>query len=341
MPKLTDLFIEKLPLSPARTTHWDTLLPAFGVRVGARTKTFVVIDSSGSRRKLGHYPAIRLAEARAKAREHMSAPHRPPVLNVQDAATAYLDAIEVRPNTHRSYKLFLTKLQAKYANCNLADLAPRQCAEIIESPHMHLALKIFFNWCKGQALITTSPMDNLKAIGKFKQRSRTLTDDELKRVWIASEQLGTFACIVRLCILTAQRRGEIAQIKSEWLRNDILVIPANVAKNGREHQLPITSEAGTLVKSLIENKTGTYSAWSKPKVKLDNLSNVSEWTIHDLRRTSATNLAKLGTDPFLIERILNHSMPKLQQIYNRHDFTEAMRVPLQKHEDWLLQMVNS
>lgn len=337
MPKLTELFIERLPLSKTRVTHWDTLLPAFGVRIGVRTKTFLVIDSSGSRRKLGHYPALKLADARTKAREHMRAPSPQADFTTAEATAAYLAAIDVRPNTHRFYKLYLDKLDAKYSRSDLASLTPRQIAELIDSPHMHLALKVFFNWCKGQALLTVSPMENLKPIGKFKTRSRILTDEELKKVWIASEQLGNFGCIVRLCLLTGQRRGELSIAKQMPYTPTSLTFSANVTKNKREHSIPLTVASY----KLLETLTGPCVSWSKPKKKLDQLSGIRGWCLHDLRRTTATNLARLGTDPFLIERILNHSMPKLQQIYNRHDWTEAMREPLQKHEDWLLALVKS
>jgi integrase len=320
--------------------HWDDKLPGFGVRVGKRTKTFICVRK-GVRTSIGHFPHISLLEARKEALHHLHDPKpKQSSFILSEMIASYLSAIQVRPNTHRQYKLFLGKLERHYGAKPLDAITPRMCAEVIESPHMHLAVKIFFNWCKGQALLTVSPMENVKAIGKFQERSRVLTDEELKKVWIASEQLGRYGCIVRLCILTAQRRGEISQIKSEWLKENCLIIPAHVAKNGKEHTIPITHTSQTFSASLAQQSpTSAFNGWAFAKKNLDKLSGVNDWTIHDLRRTTATNLSKLGTDPFIVERILNHSMPKVQKIYNRHDFTEAMRAPLEKHEKWLLELV--
>lgn len=335
MVQFTDIGVKNLS---APGYHWDDRLPGFGLRIGKRTKTFICVRA-GVRTTIGRYPYISLSDARKEALQHLHDPKpKSPDFSVSEAATAYLAAIDVRPNTHRFYKLYLDKLGAKYSKTDLATLTPRQCAELIDSPHMHLALKVFFNWCKGQALITVSPMENLKPIGKFKTRSRVLTDDELKRVWIASEQLGAFGCIVRLCLLTAQRRGELSQIQPEWITKSTVEFPSTVTKNHRAHILPLSLTSIEVLNSLANT---SVRAWSKPKKKLDQLSGVSGWVLHDCRRTTATNLARLGTDPFLIERILNHTMPKLQGIYNRHDFTEAMREPLRKHEDWLLALVKS
>src|SRR5262245_45129469 len=70
MPKLTDVLVAKIPFSQTTTTIYDSLLPAFGVRTGARTKTFIIVHR-GSRRRIGHYPNMKLAEARERARKLM------------------------------------------------------------------------------------------------------------------------------------------------------------------------------------------------------------------------------------------------------------------------------
>ena len=70
MPKLTDVFIDKLKPRTKRFEVYDSLLPAFGIRCGARLKSFIVVDSSGSRRTLGHYPTMTLAQARDLETQH-------------------------------------------------------------------------------------------------------------------------------------------------------------------------------------------------------------------------------------------------------------------------------
>src|SRR5262249_52821791 len=65
--RLTDISISKLAFSKSRVTYWDEGLPAFGVRVGARRKTFIVIVKPGLRIKLGNYPLTTLKKAREEA----------------------------------------------------------------------------------------------------------------------------------------------------------------------------------------------------------------------------------------------------------------------------------
>jgi hypothetical protein len=62
--RLTDMSISKLPPSKPEVTYWDEGLPAFGVRVGLRRKTFIVVVNHGHRVRLGHYPLTSLKDAR-------------------------------------------------------------------------------------------------------------------------------------------------------------------------------------------------------------------------------------------------------------------------------------
>jgi hypothetical protein len=93
--KLTDLAINSL--APGKT-HWDLLLPAFGVRVGKHRKTFIIVTSKGNRIKLGTYPALTLQQARDQARKIISKAQtplnspasEPPTLTFAEALDQYL-----------------------------------------------------------------------------------------------------------------------------------------------------------------------------------------------------------------------------------------------------------
>ena len=155
----------------------------------------------------------------------------------------------------------------------------------------------------------------------------------------------TFGVIIRLCVLTGQRRGEVAQIKNEWLQNNTLVIPAIVAKNGRQHTVPLSSHCILLITQLTEELQKSWNYWNKPKIKLDTISVVTNWTIHDLRRTFATNCAQLGIQPVVIEKILNHASPQslggaVGAIYNRHSYDKEMREALELHERFVIDLIS-
>ena len=89
---------------------------------------------------------------------------------------------------------------------------------------------------------------------------------------------------------------------------------------------------------------GPFHKWSTLKGRLDRATGKRGWTIHDLRRTFATNCARLGVQPHVIERILNHTtgtISGIAAVYNRHHFQYEMRQALHLHEQWLLLLVSS
>ena len=164
-----------------------------------------------------------------------------------------------------------------------------------------------------------------------------------------AEQIGyPFGTIVKLLILTGQRRGEVAGL--EWPEVDyaaaVWTIPAARSKNGRAHALPLAPVALATIKSLPRlsdsfafpargNEEATFSGWSKAKAQLDELAGVTDWTLHDLRRTTATRLAGLGIPPHIVERILNHaggSFAGVAGVYNRFEYGEEMREALKLWE---------
>jgi integrase len=153
---------------------------------------------------------------------------------------------------------------------------------------------------------------------------------------------GSYCAIVKLLILTGQRRGEIAALQSSWIneKEKTLSIPASVAKNGRQHVIPLTALSVALLVSpkttpspangFMFSATDTssmFSAWSKNKIALDEATGVKNWTLHDIRRTVASNMGALGVRLEVIERILNHvsgSFGGVAGTYQRYEFLPEM-----------------
>src|SRR4051794_29332605 len=97
--KLTDLTIQNFKYQHPQVTFWDALLPAFGVRVGSRSKTFIVMHGPARKREtIGRYPDIKLAEARDLARKFMTAPEQleHPSITLAAAVNEYLRSIRTR-----------------------------------------------------------------------------------------------------------------------------------------------------------------------------------------------------------------------------------------------------
>ena len=180
--------------------------------------------------------------------------------------------------------------------------------------------------------------------GSETARDRVLTDDELAAVWqAATEQGGHFASVVKLLILTGQRRNEVAGM--EWkeldLRAKIWKLPRGRVKNDSGHEVPLSAPALAVIDSvprvsgrqLLFTTTGStpISGFSKVKQQIDEASGVEDWTLHDLRRTAASGMARLGVSLPVIEKILNHSSGSFRGVvgvYQRHSFADEKRAAL-------------
>lgn len=199
-----------------------------------------------------------------------------------------------------------------------------------------------------------------------RKRSRILTDEEIRLLWSACDQIGSpFGPIVKLLLLTGQRRDEVGGITRSEVSADgrVWTLPAIRAKNKIEHQIPLAPAAAELLKvqrpavegeaGLIFTTTGTtpVSGFSRAKAAIDEKmlaglvdeitkrgedtsgAIVPSWRLHDLRRTAATGMARLGINLPVIEKVLNHasgSFAGIVGVYQHHDFAREKRVALER-----------
>ena len=209
-----------------------------------------------------------------------------------------------------------------------------------------------FNFASRKALVPetfANPCANVDQPTKETSRDRVLSDDEIRGLW---EDLGNraepTASIYRLVLLTGQRPGEVKAM--QWRDMDgenIWTIPATETKNKREHKVPLSSHALVIIEKLrpITGETdfvfaspdGGHIRWlQKMSQRIQKNTEFHFWP-HDLRRTCATNLSKLGIDDVTIARILNHSWPQrhMTSVYNRWDRLPEMKRALER---WGTQM---
>lgn len=197
----------------------------------------------------------------------------------------------------------------------------------------------------------------MKAPGKPSSRDRVLSDDEFTLIWTKAGIIGhPFGTIVQILMLTAQRRGEVAAM--QW--NDIdtgkavWTIPADRTKNGKPHAVPLSPSALALLASIPRmtspfvfpargKPNQPYSGYSKGKRELDAAADLHDWTLHDIRRTAATGMARLGIAPHVVERVLNHvsgTFSGVAGIYNRFRYEDEMRAALIAWEKALCTIVD-
>jgi integrase len=217
------------------------------------------------------------------------------------------------------------------------------------------ALRKLLSWCVEQDRLDVSPCSGLKAPCKIISRDRVLRDEEVLAIWLAADKMGwPFGPLVQLLILTAQRRNEVSGIR--WhhldLEQKLWTQPAQANKSRRAHFVPLSRIALETIRSLpcvhdelvfpARGKDNALSGYSKWKRKLDRLSGVSDWTLHDLRRTAATGMAALGVPPHIVELVLNHrsgALGGIAGIYNRFQYLEERRDALElwsQHLDGLI-----
>jgi integrase len=219
-------------------------------------------------------------------------------------------------------------------------------------------LRRLFNWAIGthQFGIQASPVERLSPkdlIGKREARERTLSDDELRAVWTATTATGyPYGHVFRLLILTGQREREVADM--HWSEVDIekalWTIPAKRMKGGRAHEVPLAPDALALLRELPRFTRGEFlftttggvkpvNGFSKAKARMDQLSGVSAWVIHDLRRTMRTHLSALPVQDLVRELVIAHAKPGLHKVYDQHAYQDEKRRCLELWEKRLLSIV--
>jgi integrase len=217
------------------------------------------------------------------------------------------------------------------------------------------ALSAFYGWAIGEGLSDANPVVGVNKAIDETSRDRVLSADELRLAWQQSA-LGEYGAIVRLLILTLQRREEVGgMLWSELdLSRSLWSITADRTKNGLPHDVPLSSEAIAILKRQKKREDrdlvfgageGPFQGWSNAKSSLDERmsealiketsdkkARIKPWRLHDLRRTGATALGdKLGVLPHVVEAILNHisgHKAGVAGIYNRSIYATEKRAAL-------------
>ena len=245
----------------------------------------------------------------------------------------------------------------RWGNRRISEITDRDIIEVLDrisgyapilANRLHAVLSALFAWARKKRLVTANPCAELDRPAEERSRDRVFDDNELRKVWLAAGELGhPHAGIVRLLILTGQRRNEIADLR--WSEVDLeeraFHLPASRTKNGRPHDVPLSASALAIVAGLprlvdaehvFTVKRKPVTGFSRMKDRLDASSGVTDWTLHDLRRTVASGLQRLGVRLEVTEAVLNHrsgSMAGIVGIYQRHDYAAEKRDALARWAD--------
>jgi integrase len=213
-------------------------------------------------------------------------------------------------------------------------------------------LRALFNWAIEKDRVAVSPVARMKLPTQETARDRVLTDDELRWFWQACEAIGwPFGPLCKILLLTGQRRDEVATMAWPELNEDgrLWTIPRHKVKNDRGHDVQLSDATLALLRSLPRIGDGLIftttvetpvSGFSRAKRRLDAAmlkakgkdEPIPDWTLHDLRRTAATGMARLGFPPHVVEKVLNHASGTIRgvaAVYNRFAYAEERRAALE------------
>jgi len=226
------------------------------------TKSFVLVHGAHRQRTtIGRYPVISLQEARGEAKRLMAemtlGKRRPKAISFGEALDAFVATRREknRPKTacetERLLRVNFKTLHSK----QLSDIRAHQITEITDSivkkgkrslaVHAFNAAHTFLRFCAQRHYIEANPTADTEKPTNNRSRERTLMDDELCTVWHAADELGGhFGAIVKLLILTGQRRGEIAALQTDYIKDDNICLPSHLTKNGRAERVNDFDTAG-------------------------------------------------------------------------------------------------
>ena len=245
----------------------------------------------------------------------------------------------------------------KWGNRRIQDITRRDVIELLDgltdrglgigANRSFALVRKLFNWAVERDIIAETPCKGIRPPVSEVSRDRLLSDDEIKAFWKATEAIGyPFGPLFRLLLLTGQRLGEVAEMSASELRPDerMWTIPKERAKNNSVHDVPL-SDAALAVLEALPRIAGTrrflfttttetaVSGFSKSKEGLDRImAPTTPWRLHDLRRTVASGMARLGINLPVIEKVLNHtsgSFAGIVGVYQRHSFADEKRQALE------------
>ena len=374
--RLTDARIRSLKAKNVRYEVWDTE-PGFGLRIAPTgRKSFIYLyrfEGKPRRLTIGVYPRTSLADARehvAKANKKLNKGIDPGT-EKQVARKALRDAesfeelafqwVERWAKLNRkSWRAAQRELQADaisaWGKKKAYDIKQRDVIALVEqimdrgSPiqaNRTLGLlKQVFKFGVQRGIIDASPAVAIDKPAKETRRDRVLSDNEIRTFWVGLDKsimTEDVRTALRLCLVTAQRRGEVAGMRRSEVDGDWWVIPKERSKNGKGHRVPLSP----LAKKLIEHASGDDFLFPSPRKKgqdgeqipiearaLTNaitknrnrkvddklIFDMPRFCTHDLRRTAATKIAELGVPRFDIAKVLNHSDYEVTAVYDRYAY---------------------
>jgi integrase len=362
--KLTTSTIATLSLGDGEADRiwFDDEVPGFGLRIrktGSRTWVYQYkVQRRTKRVVIGKASAIKLAKAREIASDYHARvrqggdPLTEKRVQIERAshtfgplAEQYLERRKtaLRPRSWTATALYLQRHAAPLHTLPVDSVDLRTIAGLlgriekttgpVAANRCRAALSSMFSWAMREGLAQSNPTLNTNKREEH-PRDHVLTNDEIRHVWAAAK--GAYGDVVKLLILTGQRREEIGALRWDEVDLDrgVITLGRERTKNNRADEIPLSATALATLSARSQSPKYEFvfgrrplGSWSRSKRALDASmgDRVRPWHLHDLRRTAATGMADIGVQPHIIEAVLNHQSGHkagIAGIYNRSSYTK-------------------
>ncbi len=360
---LTDSMITRLKPGPKRRTLPDPELRGHYIRItptGAKSYVAVARDPVGKQiwATIGGADLLTIDDARDKAREAIkriktgqSAFEPPPAQpdSFKAVAENYLTR-HVRAKGLRSEseitRILQNQVYPMWKERAFEDIRRGDVARLLDTvqdasgpsaaDHVLAVVRGVMSWHESRSDEYISPIarNMRRTDAKARKRARILDDDEIRTVWTVAEGNGTFGALLRLALLTAQRRQKIASMKWGDVSVDgVWSIPAEDREKGSGGVLVLPEAAIEIIRAqkrigdnvyvLAGRSDGHFKGFSPCKRAFDKkIGDLPRWTLHDLRRTARSLMARAGVRPDIAERVMGHAIGGVEGIYDRHEYLD-------------------
>ncbi len=184
-----------------------------------------------------------------------------------------------------------------------------------------------------------------------RERDRFLDHDELRRVWAVAEDDDVFGGIVRILLLTGQRRDKVVSMKWSDIEDGVWTIATEPHEKGNADVLVLPPAALAIINQqhrIVGNEFvfagrggGHFKGFSARKLAFNaRVGDIPRWTLHDLRRTARSLLSEAKVDRHISERVLGHALPGIEGVYDRHQYLEEKADALRRLADLIKAIVH-
>jgi integrase len=393
MPKFIEGFADRMqvPAGMREIQVFDDDLPGFGIRKFASGKAsyFVKFNIGPQQRRLtlgrvirGNLKEMRLEASRVLAKARLGTDVAAVKRAAADRLTAtfselvarYLDDRQpkLRPRYHVEIKRQLERDWKSLHGMQVETVTRQNVVGVVDNiaagqgqvaaDRARTALSGFYGWAIERGYCEANPTLNIAPRAEKRSRNRVLTEAELVEVWRVSGD-DDYGRIVRLLILTGQRKSEIADLARSEIdfERGLIELPPERTKNRRPHLVPLSNEVLSLLPNGSDGRdlvfgrgAGGFSGWSKAKAELDeriaaarNNAGITKamqpWRVHDLRRSFVTHMNERGiAPPHIVEAIVNHvsgHLAGVAGIYNKALYLAERRQALQHWGEHVIALV--